>query len=102
MLGEESETFSSQNLPPDKFFNPGSTISLKCIIRRHIIKNATISEITNVTWKKNGLIIDLQMQERFRKVENEKWAQKYLVKYSILQYGCCCIWPPGDKHSPYL
>ena len=100
MLGEESETFSSQNLPPDKFFNPGSTISLKCIIRRHLIKNATISEITNVTWKKNGIHHRLTNAGEIQ--ESGKWAQKYLVKYSILQYGCCCIWPLGDKHSPYL
>jgi hypothetical protein len=69
MLGEESETSTSQNLPPNKFFNPGSTISLKCIIRRHLIKNATINEITNVTWKKNKVPIELQMQERIRKVK---------------------------------
>ena len=84
MLGEESETPLSQNLPPDKFFNPGSTISLKCIIRRHLIKNAKVNEITNVTWKKNKDIIDLQMQERIRKVKNgHKSAQLNVLYFSI-------------------
>ena len=90
MLGEESETFLSQNLPPDKFFNPGSTISLKCIIRRHLIKNATVSEITNVTWKKNGLIIDLQIKERFRKVENghkSTWLNILYCSMGVAVYG---------------
>ena len=69
MLGDDSETSSLLNLPHDNFFNPGSTISLKCIIRRHLIQNATLSDITNVTWKKKGVFIDMQMQERIRKVE---------------------------------
>ena len=71
MMGVESETSSSQILPLDKFFNPGSTISLKCIIRRHLIKNATVNDITNVPWKKNKVLIDLQIQERIRKVKKE-------------------------------
>ena len=70
MLGEESDPSSAHSLPPDKFYNPGSDISLKCIIRRHLIKNATVQDITNVSWKKNGVIIDLQTQERIRQAEN--------------------------------
>ena len=66
MVGEESDPSSSENLPPDKFYNPGSDISLKCIIRRHLIKNATVQDITNVSWKKAGVLIDLQTQERIR------------------------------------
>ena len=69
MQGDDSDTSSLLNHSPDKFFNPGSTISLKCIIRRHLIQNATLSDITNVTWKKKGVFIDMQMQERIRKVE---------------------------------
>ena len=68
MLGEEGS--SSKNLPPNKYFNPGSTISLKCIIRHRLIKNDTVNAITNVTWKKNGVIIDLPLQDRIRKVIN--------------------------------
>ena len=68
MLAEEGS--SSQNFPPNKYFNPGSTISLKCIIRHRLIKNATVNYITNVTWKKNGVIIDLPLQDRIRKVIN--------------------------------
>ena len=68
MLAEEGST--SQNLPPNKYFIPGSTISLKCIIRHRLIKNATVNYITNVTWKKNGVIIELPLQDRIRKVIN--------------------------------
>ena len=70
MLGEESDPSSAHSLPPDKFYNPGSDISLKCIIRRHLIMNATVQDITNVSWKKNGVMIDLQTQERIRQAEN--------------------------------
>ena len=71
MLGEDPDSSSlSHNLPPDKFYNPGSHISLKCIIRRYLIKNATVQDITNVSWKKNGVIIDLQTQERIRQACN--------------------------------
>jgi hypothetical protein len=90
MLGEESETSTSQKLPPDKFFNPGSTISLKCIIRRHLIKNATVSEITNVTWKKNKVILDLQIQERIRKVKNKDksiWLNNHYFSLGVSVSG---------------
>ena len=86
MLGEESETPLSQNRPPDKFFNPGSTISLKCIIRRHLIMNATVNEITNVTWKKNKVPIDLQMQERIRKVKTCNRVHGLMIMIAV--WGC--------------
>ena len=60
MLGDKSSR--------DKFFNPGSDIFLKCFIHRNLIHNATVKDITNVSWKKDGLLIDLQSQERMRKV----------------------------------
>ena len=59
---------SAPSHPPDKFYNPGSTISFKCIVRRHLIKNATIQDITNISWKKNKVLIDLQKKEGIRKV----------------------------------
>merc|ERR1712098_221719 len=33
-------------------------------IRRHLIHNATVKDITNISWKKDSIIIDLQSQER--------------------------------------
>ena len=69
MFGEDMSTSSTAINHPKKFFNPGSAISLKCIIRRYLIKNATIQDITNVSWKKDKVLIDLQKQERIRKVE---------------------------------
>ena len=66
MLGDDSDPSSPLSLPPDKFYNPGSDILLKCIIRRHLIKNATVQDITNVSWKKDGVLINLQAQERIR------------------------------------
>ena len=69
MLEEDMSSSSRDIFDPKKFYNPASMISLKCIIRRHLIKNATIQDITNVSWKKNKVIIDVQEQERIRKVE---------------------------------
>ena len=69
MFGEDISTSSTAINYPQKFFNPGSAISLKCIIRRYLSKNATIQDITNVSWKKNKVLIDLQEQERIRIVE---------------------------------
>ena len=66
IVGDESDPTWPTNIPPDKFYNPGSDISLKCIIRRLLIRNATVHDITNVSWKKDGIIINLQAQERLR------------------------------------
>ena len=68
-VGEDVYSSSTNIFQPKKFYNPGSMISLKCIIRRHLIKNTSIHDITNVSWKKNKVLIDLQEQERIRKVE---------------------------------
>ena len=68
MLSDQPAHSSALSHPPDKFYNPGSTIFLKCIIRRHLIQNATIQDITNISWKKSKVLIDLQKQERIRKV----------------------------------
>ena len=69
MVGEE-EYSAPQNFPLTKFYNPGSAISLKCIIRRHLIHNATLNDLTNVSWKKDGVLIDLQLQQRIRQAYN--------------------------------
>ena len=66
MVSDEDILSTEPSLPPEKFYNPGSTISLRCIIRRHLVKNATIQDITNVNWKKNKVLIDLQEEERMR------------------------------------
>ena len=68
-VGEDVSSSSTDIFHPNKFYNPGSMISLKCIIRRHLIKNSTIHDITNVSWKKNKVLIDLQERERIRKVK---------------------------------
>ena len=68
-MAEEDDQSSPPSLPPAKFFNPGSDISLKCIIRRHLIQNATVKEIANVSWKHNGILLDLQSTERIRKID---------------------------------
>ena len=68
MFGGDMSSSSTAINHPQKFFNPGSVISLKCIIRRYLIKNATIQDITNVSWKKDKVLIDLQKQEGIRKV----------------------------------
>ena len=68
MLGEEDGMPETPNFYPDKFFNPGSDIFLKCFILRHLIHNATVKEMANVSWKKDGVLLDLQSQERMRKV----------------------------------
>ena len=68
-VGEDVSSSSTNIFQPKKFYNPGSMISLKCIIRRHLIKNTSIHDIANVSWKKNKVLIDLQEQERIRKVE---------------------------------
>ena len=65
MVGEDSST--SEKFQRNKFYNPGSTISLTCIIRRHLIQNATVNDLMNVSWKKDGEHIDLQTEERIRK-----------------------------------
>ena len=70
MFGEDVSSSSTAINHPTKFYNPGSSISLKCTIRRYLIKNATIQDITNVSWKKDEVLIDLQKQERIRKVTN--------------------------------
>ena len=57
---------ATPNLYPDKFYNPGSDIFLKCFIRRYLISNATVKDTTNVSWKKDGILIDLQSMERIR------------------------------------
>jgi len=95
MVGEESDPSSSEDLPPDKFYNPGSDISLKCIIRRHLIKNATVQDITNVSWKKAGVLIDLQTQERISmgvEVSGFLVSSTLLVSHAVLsdagQYSC--------------
>ena len=90
MLGDESHPQSEQahNLPPDKFYNPGSHISLKCFIRRYLIKNVTVQEITNVAWKKNEELIDLQSEERIRLV-----VQYNTVQYSTMQYNAVQFCP---------
>ena len=67
MVSEESVSSSHLSLPPEKFYNPGSTISLTCIIRRHLLHNATVNDLMNVSWKKDGELIDLQTEERIRK-----------------------------------
>ena len=66
MVAEEDSS-TTDNLPPNKFYNPGSTISLTCIIRRHLLHNATVNDLMNVSWKKDGELIDLQTEERIRK-----------------------------------
>jgi len=97
MLGEEADSSlsASENLPPDKFYNPGSHISLKCIIRRYLIKNATVQDITNVSWKKDGLLIDLQTQERISmgvEVSGDLVTSTLLVNHAVLEdagpYSC--------------
>jgi len=95
MVGEEPDPSSPQNLPPDKFYNPGSHISLKCIIRRHLIKNATVQDITNVSWKKDGILIDLQTQERISmgvEVSGFLVTSTLLVSHAVLgdagPYSC--------------
>jgi len=95
MLGEDLDPSSPQSLPPDKFYNPGSDISLKCIIRRHLIKNATVQDITNVSWKKDGVIIDLQTQERISmgvEVSGNLVTSTLLVSHAVLgdagPYSC--------------
>ena len=45
--------------PSCQFYNPGSDISLKCIIRRHLIQNAAVI----------GILLDLQSTEIIRKVD---------------------------------
>ena len=37
-----------------------------CLPRRNLVRNATVQQITNVAWKKDGQLIDLQTQERIR------------------------------------
>ena len=37
-----------------------------CVPRRNLVRNATVQQITNVAWKKDGQLIDLQTQERIR------------------------------------
>jgi len=98
ILGEELDSSSlsaSENLPPDKFYNPGSHISLKCIIRRYLIKNATVQDITNVSWKKDGVLIDLQTQERISmgvEVSGDLVTSTLLVNHAVLEdagpYSC--------------
>lgn len=63
MVGD-SDAALNPGVPPDKYYNPGSHIALKCIIRRNLVRNATVQQITNVAWKKDGQLIDLQTQER--------------------------------------
>ena len=69
MLDEDISSSSTDIFHQKKFYNPGSMISLKCIIQRHLVKNATINDIINVSWNKNKVLIDLQEQGRIRKVQ---------------------------------
>lgn len=62
MVGDSVDSVAG--VPPDKYYNPGSHITLKCIIRRNLVKNATVQQITNVSWKKDGELLNLQTEER--------------------------------------
>jgi hypothetical protein len=88
MLGEDMSSSSIDISHLKKFYNPGSMISLKCIIRCHLIKNATIQDITNVSWKRNKVLFDLHEQERIRKVKkNPKHICKIIL---IAAWECLC------------
>ena len=81
----EEDTSTSEFSTPVKFYNPGSTISLTCLVRRYLIKNATVTEMTNLTWKKDETVLDVDQDERMREVIFERI---YLTEtISILSQG---------------
>jgi hypothetical protein len=85
---------SSTAIPhPKKFCNSGSVISLKCIIRCHLIENDTIQDITNVSLKRKKVLIDIQKQERIRRVE--------ILSKHLSQIFCFAAWEwsSGNEHS---
>ena len=65
----EEDTSSSEDSLPTKFYNPGSTISLTCIVRHSLIKNTTVTDMTNLTWKKDGVVVEVEEFNRMRKVK---------------------------------
>ena len=71
----EEDTSTSEDSLPTKFYNPGSTISLTCIVRHSLIKNTTVTEMTNLTWKKDKVVVEIEENERMRKVL--PWQTKY-------------------------
>ena len=78
-----------------RFYNPGSHISLNCVIRRRLIRNATVQDITNVTWKKDGEVLDLLSQERISmgvQVEGDRLVSTLLINRAEVEdegvYSC--------------
>ena len=62
----EEDTSISEDALLTKFYNPGSTISLTCLVRHYLIKNATVTEMTNLTWQKDRLVLEVEIDERMR------------------------------------
>ena len=46
----------------DRYFNPGSTISLKCLVKREVVVN----NMWEVDWAKNGKILDIYKRKSIR------------------------------------
>jgi len=72
--------------PPDKYYNPGSHIRLRCVVRRALIKNATVQDITHVTWRKGGEVLDLHSEERVSmgvQVEGERLVSTLLINNAV-------------------
>ena len=46
----------------DRYFNPGSTISLKCLVKRDVVVN----NMWEVDWAKNGKILDIYKRKSIR------------------------------------
>jgi hypothetical protein len=94
--GEPAGPEAGATVVPDKYYNPGSHISLSCIIRRKLIRNATVQEITNVTWKKGGLPLDLHSEERVSmgvQVEGDTihytlYTMHYSIHYTLYTINC--------------
>jgi len=81
--------------PPDKYYNPGSHIRLRCVVRRALIRNATVQDITHVTWRKGGEVLDLHSEERVSmgvQVEGERLISTLLVNNAVEEdaglYSC--------------
>ena len=70
----------TSNVPADKYFNPGSSIRLQCIIRRNLLKNISIQDLTNIAWFNGNRTLDVESDPRLRLVSQdvyESWNYLY-------------------------